>query len=100
MSNDITDLRFFVAITEGGSLAEAARRMDVTASSVSQRLRQLEARLGLHLVHRTTRRFSLTDEGELFYAGAVELIAEISVDHAPCLLPLLCALQQEVVGSA
>lgn len=77
MSNDITDLRFFVAITEGGSLAEAARRMDVTASSVSQRLRQLEARLGLHLVHRTTRRFSLTDEGELFYAGAVGLIADL-----------------------
>jgi len=77
MSNDITDLRFFVAVTEGGSLAEAARRMDVTASSVSQRLQQLEARLGLHLVHRTTRRFSLTDEGELFYAGAVGLIAEL-----------------------
>ena len=68
MSNDIIDLRFFVAVTEGGSLAEAARRMDVTASAVSQRLRQLESRLGLHLVHRTTRRFSLTDEGELFYA--------------------------------
>jgi DNA-binding transcriptional LysR family regulator len=77
MSNDITDLRFFVAVTEGGSLAEAARRMDVTASSVSQRLRQLEDRLGLHLVHRTTRRFSLTDEGELFYAGAVGLIADL-----------------------
>lgn len=77
MSNDIIDLRFFVAVTEGGSLAEAARRMDVTASAVSQRLRQLESRLGLHLVHRTTRRFSLTDEGELFYAGAVDLLADL-----------------------
>ncbi|MDO8775734.1 MAG: LysR family transcriptional regulator [Burkholderiaceae bacterium] len=77
MSNDITDLRFFVAVTEGGSLAEAARRMDVTASAVSQRLRQLETRLGLQLIHRTTRRFSLTDEGELFYAGAVGLLADL-----------------------
>lgn len=77
MSNDITDLRFFVAVTEGGSLAEAARRMDVTASAVSQRLRQLETRLGLQLVHRTTRRFSLTDEGELFYAGAVGLLSNL-----------------------
>ena len=76
-SNDNADLRFFVAITDAGSLAEAARRMDVTASSVSQRLRQLESRLGLHLVHRSTRRFSLTDEGELFYAGAVNLLAEL-----------------------
>ncbi len=77
MSNDITDLRFFVAVAEGGSLAEAARRMDVTASAVSQRLRQLETRLGLHLVHRSTRRFSLTDEGELFYAGAVGVLTEL-----------------------
>jgi DNA-binding transcriptional LysR family regulator len=77
MSNDITDLRFFVGITEGGSLAEAARRMDVTASAVSQRLRQLETRLGLQLVNRSTRRFSLTDEGALFYAGAVNLLAEL-----------------------
>lgn len=77
MSHDVTDLRFFVAITESGSLAEAARRMDVTASAVSQRLRQLESRLGLHLVHRSTRRFSLTDEGELFHAGAVDLLAQL-----------------------
>ncbi|HAL36599.1 MAG TPA: LysR family transcriptional regulator [Polaromonas sp.] len=77
MSNDITDLRFFVALTESGSLAEAARRMDVTPSAVSQRLRQLETRLSLHLVHRSTRRFSLTDEGELFNAGAVGLLADL-----------------------
>jgi DNA-binding transcriptional LysR family regulator len=74
MLNDATDLRFFVAVTKAGSLAEAARRMDVTPSAVSQHLRQLEQRLGLHLVHRSTRRFSLTDEGELFYAGAVDLL--------------------------
>lgn len=77
MSNEITDLRFFVTLTEGGSLAEAARRMDVTASAASQRLQQLEARLSLQLVHRSTRRFSLTDEGELFYQGAVSLLAEL-----------------------
>ncbi len=46
MPHDITDLRFFVTITESGSLAEAARRLDVTPSAVSQRLRQLESRLG------------------------------------------------------
>ena len=77
MSHDIADLRFFVAVTESGSLVEAARRLDVTASAVSQRLRQLESRLGLHLVHRSTRRFSLTEEGALFHAGAVRLLAEL-----------------------
>jgi DNA-binding transcriptional LysR family regulator len=76
MPKDATDLRFFVAITEAGSLAEAARRMDITPSAVSQHLRQMERRLGVHLVHRSTRRFRLTDEGELFYAGAVDLLAQ------------------------
>jgi DNA-binding transcriptional LysR family regulator len=77
MSNDAIDLRFFVVVTESGSLAEAARRMDVTPSAVSQRLRQLETRLGLHLIHRSTRRFSLTEEGTLFYGRAVELLAQV-----------------------
>ena len=77
MPNDATDLRFFVAITEAGSLAEAARRMDVTPSAVSQHLRQLEKRMGLHLVHRSTRSFKLTDEGELFYSGAIDVLAQI-----------------------
>lgn len=77
MSKDAIDLRFFVVVTESGSLAEAARRMDVTPSAVSQRLRQLETRLGLHLIHRSTRRFSLTEEGTLFYERAVALLAQV-----------------------
>ena len=77
MPHDIIDLRFFVTITESGSLAEAARRLDVSASAVSQRLRQLESRLGMQLAHRSTRRFSLTEEGDLFHAGAVALLADL-----------------------
>jgi DNA-binding transcriptional LysR family regulator len=79
MPHDITDLRFFVTITESGSLAEAARRLDVTPSAVSQRLRQLESRLGLQLAHRSTRRFALTEEGELFHAGVAALLGDL--DH-------------------
>jgi DNA-binding transcriptional LysR family regulator len=77
MPHDITDLRFFVTITESGSLAEAARRLDVTPSAVSQRLRQLESRLGLQLAHRSTRRFALTEEGELFHAGVAALLEDL-----------------------
>jgi len=77
MPHDITDLRFFVTITESGSLAEAARRLDVTPSAVSQRLRHLESRLGMQLAHRSTRRFTLTEEGELFHAGVVALLADL-----------------------
>jgi DNA-binding transcriptional LysR family regulator len=77
MLDDARDLRFFVAITEAGSLAEAARRLDVTPSAVSQHLRQLEERLGLRLVHRTTRGLSLTDEGTLLHEGAVAILADM-----------------------
>lgn len=77
MPHDIIDLRFFVTLTESGSLAEAARRLDVSPSAVSQRLQQLESRLGMQLAHRSTRRFGLTEEGELFYAGAVSLLSDM-----------------------
>lgn len=94
MSNDTTDLRFFVTLAESGTLAEAARRIDVTASAVSQRLRQLEHRLGVHLIHRSTRRFNLTDEGELLYTKAVSLLAELDA-----LLDSLRARSGEVAGT-
>jgi DNA-binding transcriptional LysR family regulator len=77
MLHDITDLRFFVTITESGSLAEAARRLDVTPSAVSQRLRHLETRLGLSLAHRSTRRFVLTEEGELFRQSVSTVLAQL-----------------------
>lgn len=77
MVHDITDLRFFVTITESGSLAEAARRLDVTPSAVSQRLRHLEARLGMALAHRSTRRFVLTEEGQLFRDGVAGVLGDL-----------------------
>jgi DNA-binding transcriptional LysR family regulator len=77
MPHDINDLRFFVTIKESGSLAEAARRLDVTPSAVSQRLQQMEASLGMQLAHRSTRRFSLTEEGALLHAGAVALLGDL-----------------------
>lgn len=77
MVHDITDLRFFVTITESGSLAEAARRLDVTPSAVSQRLRHLEEKLGMALAHRSTRRFVLTEEGELFRDGVAGVLGDL-----------------------
>lgn len=77
MVHDITDLRFFVTITQSGSLAEAARRLDVTPSAVSQRLRHLESKLGMALAHRSTRRFVLTEEGELFRDGVAGVLGDL-----------------------
>jgi len=59
-----SDLSFFTLLMKQGSLAAAAQEMGVTPPSVSKRLAALEARLGVRLLHRTTRRISLTPEGE------------------------------------
>jgi len=64
------DPGFFIAIVKHGSLAAAARALDLTPSAVTQRLQALEARLGVRLLDRGTRRMRLTDEGELFHAEA------------------------------
>ena len=59
------DLGFFSSLVLAGSLSAAARELGVSTAAVSKHLTQMEARLGLALVNRTTRRMSLTPEGEV-----------------------------------
>jgi DNA-binding transcriptional LysR family regulator len=70
------DPRVFLAIVKHGSLAAAARALDVTPSAVTQRLQALEAGLGVRLLDRGTRKMRLTDEGELFHAEAARIARE------------------------
>jgi DNA-binding transcriptional LysR family regulator len=67
------DLRFFSTLARSPTLAAAARALDVTPSAVSQRLTQIESRLGLRLVERGRGRLTLTAEGETLArrAGAI-----------------------------
>jgi len=60
-----------------GSLSAVAREFDVTPSAASKWLAQLEQRLGVRLIHRTTRRLSLTSEGEVYLAEGRRILAEI-----------------------
>lgn len=59
------DLQFFAIVARSPSLATAARELDVTPSAVTQRLQDIERRVGVRLVERRGRRITLTDEGEL-----------------------------------
>ncbi len=72
-----SQLEFFVLLARHGSLAAAARALDLTPPAATKRLSQLEARLGVRLVNRTTRHISLTSEGETYLHHATRILAEI-----------------------
>ena len=67
----------FVAVAEAGSISEAARRLRLAKSVVSSRLAELERALGTALVHRTTRRLSLTEDGTAFLDRASRIAREV-----------------------
>ena len=72
------DLHFFATVARSASLAAAARELDVTPSAVTQRLQELERRVGVRLVERTGRRITLTDEGELLAARGGAIADELA----------------------
>ena len=65
---NLDELRAFLLLAETGSFAAAARRLGRDATAVSRRVQALEARLGLRLAERTTRRVALTDAGHAYLA--------------------------------
>ncbi len=73
----ISDLAFFSLLVKRGSLAAAAQELGVTPPSVSKRLAGIESRLRVRLLNRTTRRISLTPEGEIYLADGARLVAEL-----------------------
>ena len=72
-----SDMAAFVRIVETGGLAPAARDLGLTPSAMSKQLGRLEARLGVRLLTRTTRRIGLTPEGEIYLARARDILSLI-----------------------
>jgi DNA-binding transcriptional LysR family regulator len=67
----------FVSVVEAGSIAGAARRLGISKSVVSERLTELERVLGAKFVQRTTRRLSLTQDGNAFYGRARQILRDV-----------------------
>jgi DNA-binding transcriptional LysR family regulator len=72
-----SDLEFFVLVARHGSLSAAARALDLTPPAATRRLVQIESRLGVRLVNRTTRSVSLTSEGQTYLLHATRILAEV-----------------------
>lgn len=72
-----SELGFFCLLVKQGSLASTARELNLTPPAVSRRLALLEERLGVRLLNRTTRRISLTSEGEVYFRSAQRILNDI-----------------------
>ena len=72
-----SDLTFFSLLARHRSLAAASQEFGVTPPAVSRRLAQLENRLGVRLLNRTTRRLSMTPEGERYLEGSSRILQEV-----------------------
>jgi len=70
-------MQTFVRVVETGSFTKAAQTLHLSRTSVTQLVQQLEARLRLKLLNRTTRRVSLTADGAVFYERALRLLADL-----------------------
>ncbi|MBY5609801.1 LysR family transcriptional regulator [Rhizobium leguminosarum] len=73
----IEGIAAFVAVVEAGSVSEAARRLRLSKSVISERLAELERALGGVLLHRTTRKLTLTEDGTFFLGRAARIVREI-----------------------
>ena len=75
-------MRVFAGVVEAGSFVAAADELEMSKAAVSRYVADLEARLGVRLLHRTTRRLSLTQEGEVFFARCKELLSGVEEAEA------------------
>lgn len=75
-------MRVFRAIVEARGFSAAAERLDLSHSTVSRQLKQLEAGMGVQLLNRNTRRFALTDAGERYHRHCVDILARLDAMNA------------------
>ncbi len=73
---DLNDFFLFVQVVDRGGFTGAGRILRTPKSTLSHRIQQLEANLGVRLLNRTSRRFGMTDAGEEFYRHAVGMLRE------------------------
>jgi DNA-binding transcriptional LysR family regulator len=76
------EMRVFAAVVDAGSFVGAADVLNVSKAAVSRTVSELEGRLGVRLLHRTTRRLSLTADGDVFVARCRELLAGVEEAEA------------------
>jgi len=73
----LEDITVFVRVVDAGGISRAAEQLGLAKSAVSRRLADLETRLGVKLLNRTTRTSSLTEAGQSYYERAIKIIDDV-----------------------
>lgn len=76
---DLNDYAYFAAVVRHGGFAQAGRALQMPKSKLSRRIAGLEARLGVRLIERSTRRFRVTETGQSFHARCLAILAEMEL---------------------
>ncbi len=76
--SQLEDMRLFIAVLECKSFTAAAEHLGLSKQFVSRRLMQLEARLGVRLINRSTRRLAVTPLGQAYYESAKKILNEVA----------------------
>ena len=71
------EMQAFSAVVDAGSFVRASDALEMSKAAISRQVADLETRLGVRLLHRTTRKLSLTEEGEVFYARCREVLSAL-----------------------
>ena len=77
--NELSNMQLFVRVVQEGSFSASARFLGITPSAVSRQISQLESELGTRLFHRTTRKQSLTEAGEIYLQHARRIVEDLEV---------------------
>src|SRR6202021_3380616 len=78
----LTSLTAFVRVVDSGGFSAAGRHLNMSTTMVSNHVQSLENRLGARLLHRTTRKVSLTEVGKAYYDRATQILADLEqADH-------------------
>jgi DNA-binding transcriptional LysR family regulator len=90
---DLNRMAIFAMVVEQRTMQAAARQLGMSASAVSQQIRVLERNLEVVLLHRSTRKLTLTDAGAQFYEGCAQMLAAARSAHSQ-----LAELRDDLVG--
>src|ERR1700758_1292484 len=73
----LTSLTAFVRVVDNGGFSAASRKLNMSTTMMSNHIQALEERLGARLLHRTTRKVSLTEVGKAYYDRATQILADL-----------------------